>query len=251
MFYKIVPSTKSHFNHNMNCIIIDDDKLSRVMLEKFLKKTGLLSLMGIFNNAIDAINFINKKDNIDLIFLDIEMPEMTGMDFLESLKNLPQIIITSSKKQYALEAFEYDVTDYILKPVTYPRLYKAVDKAFERYKEQNKETNPQDGFFIKSNSTLVRLKYEDIFWVEALENYVGINTFKNKYTIHFTMKAIENELPDELFTRVHRSYIVNVSKIDLIEENTIVLKTAKGKKTIPIGKSYKDKLMDDINLMTK
>lgn len=235
----------------MNCIIIDDDELSRIVLEKFIKKTGFLSFSGSFSSAIDAIQFINRKGNIDLIFLDIEMPEMTGIDFLNSLKDLPQVIITSAKDQYAIEAFEYDVTDYVLKPVTYPRLFKAVDKAYNRFKEQKKDIATNDGFFIKSSSTLVRLKYEEIYWVEALENYVGINTFKDKFTIHFTMKAIENELPSELFTRVHRSYIVNITKINLIEENTIVLQTSKGTKSIPIGKSYRDQLMDDINLMTK
>ncbi|PIE86047.1 MAG: DNA-binding response regulator [Bacteroidia bacterium] len=235
----------------MNCIIIDDDELSRTVLEKFIKRTGFLNLMNSFKNAPDSIPYINRRGDIDLIFLDVEMPEMTGIDFMKSLKNLPQVIIISAKQKYALEAFEYDVTDYLLKPISYPRLYKAVDKAYNRYKENNNTKDKKDGFFIKNNSTLVRIKYTDIYWVEALENYVGINTKDSKYTIHFTMKAIENELPSSIFTRVHRSFIVNINKIDIIEENTIVLKVTKGIKTIPIGKSYRDKLMDDINLVAK
>ncbi len=236
---------------NMNCIIIDDDELAILVIEKFIKKAGFLTNVGSFTTAIDAITFLKKEEGIDLIFLDIEMPEMTGIEFLKSLTNLPQIIITSAKQKYALEAFEYDVTDYLLKPISYPRLYKAVDKAYQKYKEMKKDKEANDGFFIKSSSSLIRMKYSDILWVEALENYVGINTYENKHTIHFTMKAIESELPEDIFIRVHRSYIVNINKINVIEDNTIVMKTAKGTKTIPIGKSYRDKLLGDINLVIK
>ena len=180
----------------------------------------------------------------------IEMPEMSGIDFLETLKNPPQIIIISSKDKYALNAFEYDVTDYLLKPITYGRFFKAVDKAIDRYK-QNKIDSRGEEIFIKKNSALVRLRYEDILWVEALENYVIFNTFTDKYTIHFTMKAIEQKMPSSRFTRVHRSFIVNTSSIKVIEDNAIIIKTKEGNKTIPIGKSYKDKLLGDINLMIK
>lgn len=235
----------------MNCIIIDDDEISRVVIEQFVKRTDYLNFLKSFGNAMDAVNYINTDPDVNLIFLDIEMPEMSGIDFLKSLKNLPQIIIISSKQNYAIEAFEYDVTDYVLKPASYPRLVKAVDKAYNRFKDQKKGAEPNDGFFIKTSTSLVRLRYEDILWVEALENYVGINTFDSKYTIHFTMKAIESKLPMNKFTRVHRSFIVNVNKISMIEDNIIVINTAKGNKSIPIGKSYRDKLMDDIDLVMK
>jgi len=234
----------------MNCIIIDDDKLSRRIVEEFVKRTDTLNLMYSFENAVDAINIFEKEDDVDLIFLDIEMPEMSGIDFLESLKNPPQIIIVSSKGKYALDAFNYDVTDYLLKPISYSRFYKAVTKAMERF-NKNKVNTKGNEIFIKKNSALVRLKYDDILWVEALENYVIFNTFDDKYTIHFTMKAIENKLPTTKFSRVHRSYIVNTSSINVIEDNSVIIKTKEGNKTIPIGKSYKDKLMGDINLMIK
>ena len=235
----------------MNCIIIDDDKLSRRILEEFIKKTEGLVLRYSFSDAVEAINVMKKDDDIHLIFLDIEMPEMSGIDFLNSLKNPPQIIIFSSKGKYAIDAFEYDVTDYLLKPVTYSRFYKAVDKATSRFERNKANVLGKDEIFIKKNSTLVRLKYEDILWVEALENYVIFNTFKDKYTIHFTMKAIEQKLPSAKFTRVHRSYIVNTSSIDVIEDNAVVIKTDEGSRNIPIGKSYKEKLMKDINLIIK
>ncbi len=233
----------------MNCIIIDDDLMSRRIIEEFIERTDSLHLLNSYENAVDAINAFNTGEDVDLIFLDIEMPEMSGIDFLETLQNPPQIIIISSKEKYALDAFNYDVTDYLLKPITYSRFFKAINKANIRFK--NKVDTKENEIFIKKNSALVRLKYEDILWVEALENYVIFNTYEDKYTIHFTMKAIESKLPSNKFSRVHRSYIVNTSSINVIEDNSIVIKTKDGSKSIPIGKSYKDKLMGDINLMIK
>jgi DNA-binding LytR/AlgR family response regulator len=233
----------------MNCIIIDDDLMSRRIIEEFVNRTDQLHLLASYENAVDAINAFTSEEDIDLIFLDIEMPEMSGIDFMETLVNPPQIIIISSKDKYALEAFNYDVTDYLLKPISYSRFFKAVNKANVRFK--NKVDTKENEIFIKKNSALVRLKYEDILWVEALENYVIFNTFGEKYTIHFTMKAIEQKLPSNRFTRVHRSYIVNTSSINVIEDNSVIIKTHDGSKSIPIGKSYKDKLMGDINLIIK
>jgi DNA-binding LytR/AlgR family response regulator len=235
----------------MNCIIIDDDKLSRRILEEFIKKTEGLELKHSFSEAIEAINYIKKEEDIHLVFLDIEMPEMSGIDFLNSLQNAPQVIIFSSKGKYAIDAFEYDVTDFLLKPVTYSRFFKAIDKAYNRFERNKVNVLGKDVIFIKKNSTLVRLKYDDILWIEALENYVIFNTFREKFTIHFTMKAIEQRLPTSKFTRVHRSYIVNTSSIDVIEDNSVIIKTDDGNKSIPIGKSYKEKLMKDINLIIK
>ncbi len=235
----------------MNCILIDDDKLSRKVLEEFIKKTEGLSLKASFSDGVEAINYLKNEENIHLIFLDIEMPEMNGIEFLNTLKNPPQIIIVSGKGKYAIEAFEYDVTDYLLKPMNYPRFYKALNRATARFEQNKIHLVGKEEIFIKKNSTLVRLKYDDILWVEALENYVIFNTYKEKYTIHFTMKAIEQKLPSSKFTRVHRSYIVNTSTIDVIEDNAVIIKTDDGSKNIPIGKSYKEKLMKDINLIIK
>lgn len=235
----------------MNCIIIDDDKLSCRVIEEFIAKTENLDLLQTFTNAVDAINYLRNNSEIDLIFLDIEMPEMSGIDFMDSLSNsAPQIIIISAKDKYALSAYEYDVTDYLLKPIQYSRFYKSITKALSRY-NKGKLDSKGDEIFIKHNSSLVRLKYNDVLWVEALENYVIVNTFHDKYTIHFTMKAIEQKLPANKFTRVHRSFIVNTSSINVIEDNAILIRTHDGTKSIPIGKSYKDNLMNDINLIIK
>jgi len=235
----------------MNCIIVDDDSFVRKITEEFVKKTESLTLLYSLSSAVEAINVLNSNVNIDLIFLDIEMPEMTGIDFLNALSTLPQIIIISSKEKYAIHAFEYDVTDYLLKPFVYSRFCKAVNKALERQEKSRMHTKG-DIIFIKHLSSLVRLNYTDILWVEAMENYVVINTFHEKYTIHFTMRAIEDKLPMKQFLRVHRSFIVNVGSINSIEDNTIQIKTNdKAKNAIPIGKSYKDNLLKALTVIAR
>lgn len=237
----------------MNCIIIDDDKLSIKIIEEFVGRTEGLHLVGSFSSAVEAMNSLNQPDaeKVDLIFLDIEMPEMSGIEFLESLDIIPQVIIYSSQEKYALESYEYDVTDYLLKPVQFGRFIKAVNRARERYEKKESPVKESTEIFIKNNGSLVRIKYDDILWIEALENYVVLNTFSEKYTIHFTMKAIADKMPSDRFMRIHRSFIVNFSKIKVIEDNSVVIKTDSGTKVIPIGKSYRDKLMNDINLISK
>jgi DNA-binding LytR/AlgR family response regulator len=236
----------------MNCIIIDDDQLSRKVLEEFTLKTDFLKLVHSFSNAIEAINTFKSDKEIHLIFLDIEMPEMSGIDFLNTLKNSPQVIIVSSREKYALEAFEYDVTDYLLKPVSYARFYKAVEKVRNRMIKTeivDKHTSNKE-FFVKQNNKLIRLLYDEILFMEALENYVVINTFDEKYTIHITMKLLCDKLTGSKFARIHRSYIVNTDKIHVIEENSVVIKTLNSNKVIPIGKTYKDELMMKIRKLT-
>ncbi len=237
----------------MNCIIVDDDNFSVRIIEEFVNQTEGLELLGTFTNAIEAVNWLNnsEKEPVHLIFLDIEMPEMSGIEFLRALNVIPQVIIYSSQEKYALESYEYDVTDYLLKPVTYARFIKAVNRARERFERKENPVKQSTEIFIKNNSSLVRVKYDDILWIEALENYVVVNTFKEKYTIHFTMKSISDKMPSERFMRIHRSYIVNFSKISAIEDNSVIIRTESGNRVIPIGKSYTDKLLNDINLITK
>lgn len=237
----------------MNCIVVDDDNFSVRIIEEFVNQTEGLALLGTFTNAIDSVNWLNnsEKEPVHLIFLDIEMPEMSGIEFLRALNVIPQVIIYSSQEKYALESYEYDVTDYLLKPVTYARFIKAVNRARERFERKENPVKQSTEIFIKNNSSLVRVKYDDILWIEALENYVVVNTFKEKYTIHFTMKSISDKMPSERFMRIHRSYIVNFSKISAIEDNSVIIRTESGNRVIPIGKSYKDKLLNDINLITK
>lgn len=234
----------------MKCIIIDDDEITCRVIEDYVKRTTFLELKASFSSAVEAINYINAGNNVNLIFLDIEMPEMTGIEFLNTITQKPQIVIVSSREKYALEAFEYNVTDYLLKPVTYARFFKAANKALENF-DKNQQSNADEEIFIKKGNSLVKIRFSDILWVEALENYVVINTDIDKFTIHFTMKAIENQLPPVYFKRVHRSFIVNIKSIFSIEDNSVVVKVHDGKKLIPIGKSYRDNLLNEINLMNK
>jgi DNA-binding LytR/AlgR family response regulator len=235
----------------MNCIIVDDDNMSCKILEGYVAKSSTLNLIGIFNDSVEARDILTKRQDIDLIILDIQMPEMNGFDFIGSLDYPPNIIIVSSDEGYALKAFDFNVVDYLLKPVTYGRFCKAIDKTI-RYFARKEVTNTGDEeIFIKKGSSLVKLKLKDIIYIEALENYVTLNTRDDKFTIHFTMKAIENQLPSGVFIRVHRSFIINKSMIQTIKENSLDLHVGETLKSIPVGKSFRDTLLDDINVMAR
>jgi DNA-binding LytR/AlgR family response regulator len=235
----------------MKCIIVDDEKVSRIVLEKYIAKTDFLELIESYENAADAANALAKHKDIDLVFLDIEMPEMTGVELLEATSDLPQVIVVSAKEKYAVDAISHEVTDYLLKPIPYPRFLKAVNKAKTQYElEAGKEA--EQGIFVKNtSSSFVRILYSEILWIEAMENYVNIHTQDEKHTIHFTMKAMMQKLPEDAFRRVHRSFIVNVNKIKAIEDNMIIITTKTGTQAIPIAKSYKDDLMDNLNIISK
>ncbi|MGC8803860.1 MAG: LytR/AlgR family response regulator transcription factor [Bacteroidales bacterium] len=228
----------------MNCIIIDDDKLSRKILEGYIQKTTGINLVGSFSNAPDAIRFLKHKSDVEVIFLDIEMPEMSGIEFLKSVVDLPQVIMTSSKGKYALDAFDFDVADFLLKPFTYNRFIRAIEKVMNNIQRHSLNlANKKNEIFIKKNSTLVKLRYDEILYIEALENYVVFNTYNEKYTVHSTMKSLVTKLP-EMFIRVHRSYIINLNAINEIDDNIILIRTNDGDITIPIGKAYRDNLLN-------
>jgi DNA-binding LytR/AlgR family response regulator len=236
----------------MNCIIVDDDKLSCTLLEGYVKKYTSLNLVGTFNDAVSARNEMVKRKDIDLVLLDILMPEMDGFDFIGSLDHPPNIIIVSGAEEFALKAFDFNVVDYLLKPISYSRFCKAIDKTI-RYFSSNKEltTTGDEEIFIKKGSSLVKLKLKEIVFVEALENYVTLNTGGEKFTIHFTMKAIESQLPSGVFIRVHRSFIINKSMIQSIKENSLDIIVGHTVKNLPVGKSFKDSLLNDINVMAR
>ena len=216
-----------------------------------MSKSSSLNLIGTFNDSIEARNVITQRQDIDLIILDIQMPELNGFEFIASLDSPPNIIIISSAEEYALKAFDFNVVDYLLKPVSYGRFLKAVDKTM-RYFSKKEITNTDDEeIFIKKGSSLVKLKLRDIIYIEALENYVTLTTNNDKFTIHFTMKAIENQLPSGVFIRVHRSFIINKSMIQTINESSLDLNVGGTLKNIPVGKSFKDSLLNDINVMAR
>jgi len=235
----------------MNCIIVDDDQISCKILEGYVAKSASLNLVGIFNDSVEARNVITKRQDIDLIILDIKMPEMDGFDFIMSLDNPPNIILVTSAEEYALKAFDFNVVDFLLKPISYGRFCKAIDKTIRYYSRKESTGTGDEEIFIKKSSSLVKLKLKDIIYIEALENYVTLNTNDDRFTIHFTMKAIENQLPSGVFIRVHRSYIINKSMIQSIKENTLELLVGDTIKSIPVGKSFRDTLLNDINVMAR
>ena len=199
----------------LNCIIVDDDRISIQVLEALIQKTSLLNFVASFTSAPEALQSLQNHD-IDLIFLDVEMPEMSGLEFLQSLTKKPEVIIISSKEKYALDAFNSDVTDYLLKPITdYGRFLKAVMKVTDK---QNTQSDTQaNNIFVKVDSLFVNLDFEDILWVEAYGDYVKIVTKHKTHTVYAKLKSVEERLPQNLFMRVHRSYIVNLTKIDFEE----------------------------------
>lgn len=235
----------------MNCIIVDDDKMSCKLLEGYVKKASSLNLIGTYSDSIAARNVITERKDIDLIILDIEMPELNGFDFIGSLDVPPNIIIVTSGEDYALKAFDFNVVDYLLKPISYGRFCKAIDKTIRYYSRKEVSNTGDEEIFIKKGSSLVKLKLKDIIFIEALENYVTLTTKEDKFTIHFTMKAIENQLPSGIFIRVHRSYIINKSMIQAIKESSLDLTVGETTKSIPVGKSFREDLLNDINVMAR
>jgi DNA-binding LytR/AlgR family response regulator len=235
----------------MNCIIIDDDKLSCQVVSEYVKKTSSLTLIGTYSNSIEARNILTKRGDIDLLFLDIQMPEMNGFELISSLESPPLVIVITADETYASKAFDMNAVDYLVKPVTYPRFCKAVDKTMRYSYKHRTNVQAEKEIFIKKGSSLVKLKIKDIVYVEALENYVTLYTNDDKFVIHFTMKGIEEYLPQGLFIRVHRSYIVNKTNIQAIRENLLDIVIGGVVKSMPVGKSFKDSLLDDINVVSR
>lgn len=231
----------------LNCVIVDDDEMSRSMLSHLVKKVEGLNLTNICSSAIDAYNLIQNDADIDLLFLDIEMPNMTGLELLQLLeKRQIHVILTTSQEQYALEAFEHNVTDYIVKPVNQARLLKAVTKV--REKISNELGRPQDlpYLFVRSNYKIIKLEPADIVYVEALSDYVIFHTNKQKYVVHTTMKKLEEKLAlFKGFIRVHRSFIINAFHLEAVQDLNVVV----NEKQIPVGRSYRAKLLEILNIL--
>ena len=229
----------------MKCLVVDDDELSRGILEDLISDTSSLELVASCDDPIKAFNIL-KESKIDLLFLDIEMPKMDGISMLKALSPLPQVILVTSHDQYAVESYEYDVTDFVKKPISTARFLKAVEKANKRFNtDVSLFTTKGETIFIKSDSKLVQINTHKIFWIEALGNYMRVITEDGKYTILSTMKDVANKLPSDEFVRVHRSFIVRLDKIESIEDNYIVINNNQ----INIGKAYKEGLSGKLNLL--
>jgi DNA-binding LytR/AlgR family response regulator len=228
----------------LTCIIVDDDAMSVKILEGNIAKTGFLSVSQTFHSPVEAVQYLSEHQ-ADILFLDVEMPEMSGLEMLGSLEDRPAVILVSSKPEYALEAFDFDVEDFLLKPITYARFLKAVNKVKEKQNQEQAIQFKGDFVFVKSDAALIKVDIRQVMWVEALADYVAIVTKEKKFVCHSTMKAIEAKLPQDQFVRVHRSYIVRIDQIDAIEDKTVSV----GKKVIPVGGTYRDILMNRLNLI--
>ena len=231
----------------MNCLIVDDNKIARTTMKQLASQVKDLVVLGDCSTALDAYNFLQEQ-NVDLLLLDIEMPDMTGVELTRNLVvNRPLIIFTTSKKEYALEAFELNVVDYIVKPVTPSRFIQAIDKA-RIILESNKEeitTNDDEFIFIRDSNIVRRLKIDDILYAEAMGDYVKLYTPQKLYAIHTTLKAVEERLPASKFTRTHRSYIAAIQKIDTLQDGALIING----KTVPVADAYRSALNKRMNIL--
>ena len=232
-------------------IIVDDEPLALDIMESFVAKMPSLELVQRCDNAVSAMEVLQNKE-IDLIFLDIQMPQITGIEFLRSLRNPPLVVFTTAFPEYAIEGFELDAVDYLLKPISLDRFMKAVNKVTERIqlKKQSNSTIEEIGedyFFVKSDKKLIKVNFAEIIYIEGLKDYVIIRMENNRIIALQTMKSLEDKLQSLNFRRVHRSYIVNVDKIQAIDGNSLEVIEKGQIKSIPIGKNYRDELLDMIN----
>lgn len=237
----------------MNCIIIDDEATARLIINQLCSQIDDLTIVDEFPNAIQAIKYLNQNE-IDLIFLDIHMPDFTGFDFIQTLKNPPKIILTTSDANFAIEAFEYDcIVDYLVKPILLPRFEKAIQKAnaipivknSTLIKKDGLETVSDNHLYINIDRRLIKLDIASIYLIEAKGDYINVKTEEKNYTVHSTLKKIEDKLPTDLFLKVHRSYVINVKKIIDIEDNSVLIK----KDVIPVSRSNRPELMKRLNLL--
>ena len=226
----------------MKCLIVDDEPLACDILETYIGQLEGVSLVGKCENAFQAISILQVQA-VDLLFLDIQMPQLTGIDLIRNFKVKPQVILTTAFSQYAFDAFELDVVDYLLKPFSFERFARAVAKARKIQNEPNTKQNSPSYFFFKADKKLHKLALEEILFIEGLSNYLKVYTPKEVLVIRETMKKIEDMLPAEYFFRIHKSYIVGINHIDYVEGNVILLKQ---NYQVPIGETYKDEFLKKI-----
>jgi len=218
----------------LNCIIVDDEPLAREGLANYVREVDFLQLAGSCEHPLELIGLL-EQSQVDLIFLDIQMPKMSGTDFLRLMQNPPMVIITTAYPSYALEGFQLNVMDYLLKPITFERFFKAACKARDYHK-------PQDYFFIKCGSKYEKIFFEDILYVEGMQNYVSIYTEKGKYITMLSLRSLEDKLDESAFIRVHKSFIAAIRKIDGIEGNELFIRNSR----IPVSRNFRELVIERV-----
>jgi len=225
----------------MNCIIVDDEPLAIEILESYVDRMDGLTRVGSFRNAIAAFTFL-QQNQVDLMFLDIQMPKLSGIDFLKTLKKHPKVIITTAFRDYAIESFELEVTDYLLKPIPFERFLKAVAKVLPLHEEPIKAVAPppsENFLFFKVDKKMVKTKMNDVLYIESIKDYVKVKTEEREIITQQKISYLEESLPKNRFLRIHRSFIVNLERIDAYSATDVEL----GKHQIPIGRNYKNDVM--------
>jgi len=219
----------------IKCIIIDDEPLALEILEHFISRIPQLELVAKCSNAIDAFKVLHERQ-VDLMFLDIKMPGINGLDFAGSLKSPPAIIFTTAFAEHAVKGFELDAVDYLLKPITYERFEKSINKMLKVWQPETEAR--KDYTYFKVSGRLVKIQHADLLYAQSVKDYILICTKTGNHLVHMTMKYLSDLLPSPAFLRVHRSYLVNRSLINLVDKNSILV----GNERIPVGENYRDNL---------
>lgn len=231
----------------INCLVIDDEPVARKGIAGYVEQTPFLSLIGTCKSAIEANELLHKKE-VDLLFLDIQMPDLTGTEFIRSLENPPEVIFTTAYRDYAIEGFELNALDYLVKPISFQRFLKAANKALSFFDLQRQAFEKpsaglvQDYFFIKSDGQFIKIKLDDVLFFESEKDYVFIYTQQKRYLTLLSLKQLEKELPANRFLRVHRSYLISLDKVDLVEGNEMVIKGQR----IPISRSLQETIFNTL-----
>jgi DNA-binding LytR/AlgR family response regulator len=228
----------------MKCLIVDDEKMARTYLEKMCQKIEDLEVVASCENAEEALEIL-EEDKVDILFLDVEMPGLSGFDLLNYLSYQPNVVMTTSNTEYAFEAFEYDVSDFLKKPFNFPRFRKAIDK-IKSEEKQVEDSFSTEEIYIKDKSKLVKVKFADILYIENVGDYVKVVTKgKKNYIVYGTIKSYAKKMPEKYFLKVHRSYIINLHEIKDIEGGSVVIDG----KVIPVSRAHKSLLMDRLKIM--
>lgn len=227
-------------------IIVDDEPLALEILQTYIEQLDEIELVASCNNAFEA-NKLLQTENIDLLITDIQMPQLSGIELVKSLKNPPLVIFSTAFENYAVEGFELEAVDYLLKPVPMDRFMKAINKASDLLVNKSPKSEDDGYFFVKADKKLIKLAHDEILFIEGLKDYVIIKKLDGRVVSLQTMKSLEEKLPDETFLRIHRSYIINIKKIHAVMGNVVEMKVDGKMKHIPVGKSYRDKLQNIID----
>lgn len=223
----------------IKCIVVDDEPLAISLLESYVQKIPFFELVFSTENPIDALEYVQNNES-DLIFLDIQMPELTGLNFMKILGDKQKYILTTAYSEYALEGYEHNIVDYLLKPISFERFYKSALKAQERFSVN--ESREDSHFFVKSSGQQHRINFDEILYVESLKDYVNIKTENKEYIILDTLKSLESQLP-EIFLRIHKSFIINLNKIKSVSSKKVILIT---EHEVPVGDIYRAAFLEKI-----